>query len=112
MPIVRQTVRAQAGIAVLVIGLLSAGVCVPNGVSAYEEEEAQSVAPHRPTPSRPVAKQSADDRPMEEIEKQLNQVLKNQAEILQKFDAIQQRFDAVMEELRIIKVRATIRGSG
>ena len=37
------------------------------------------------------------------IEKKLDEILANQAAILQ-------RFDQVMEELRIIKVRATLRG--
>ena len=45
------------------------------------------------------------------IQKQLHQILKNQQEILTNQTAILQKFDAVMEELRIIKIRATIRGS-
>ena len=39
------------------------------------------------------------------LEKKLDEILANQQTILQKFDA-------VMEELRIIKVRATLRGGG
>ena len=46
-----------------------------------------------------------------EVEKRLNEILKNQERILANQDAILQKFDAVMEELRIIKVRATSRGS-
>lgn len=115
MPTFHQTLWARVGIVAVVIGLLNVSVCVPDGVSAYEEEETQTVTPPRPSPSRPAPKKPAEDRQaegrQEEIEKTLNQILKNQVEILQKFDAIQQRFDAVMEELRIIKVRATIRGS-
>ena len=45
------------------------------------------------------------------VEKQLRQILKNQQDILANQTAILQKFDAVMEELRIIKIRATLRGS-
>jgi len=91
------------------IGLLSGSVCLPSGVSAYEDQETQAAAPPHST-SRPAPKTSSDDRQRTEIEKKLNEILKNQTRILQRFDAIEQRFDAVMEELRIIKIRATLRG--
>ena len=42
-------------------------------------------------------------------EKKLAEILRNQEQILANQAAILQKFDAVMEELRIIKVRASIR---
>ncbi len=44
------------------------------------------------------------------VEKKLREILKNQEQILANQTTILQKFDAVMEELRIIKVRATLRG--
>ena len=44
------------------------------------------------------------------VEKKLREILKNQEQILANQTIILQKFDAVMEELRIIKIRATIRG--
>lgn len=41
-------------------------------------------------------------------EEKLREILKNQEQILANQATILQKFDAVMEELRIIKVRATI----
>lgn len=57
-------------------------------------------------PSAQEAKQPTQgDRAREaRIEQKLDQILSNQQTILQ-------RFDQVMEELRIVKVRATINGS-
>ena len=46
------------------------------------------------------------------LEKKLNEVLANQQQILTTQQAILQKFDAMMEELRIIKVRTTLRQSG
>ncbi len=45
------------------------------------------------------------------LERRLDELLANQATLLANQTEILQRFDAVMEELRIIKVRATSRGS-
>ncbi len=44
-----------------------------------------------------------------DVQRVLNQILKNEEQILANQQTMSQRFDAVMEELRIIKVRATIR---
>ncbi|MBI4341111.1 MAG: hypothetical protein HY598_02375 [Candidatus Omnitrophica bacterium] len=44
------------------------------------------------------------------VQKKFREILKNQEQILANQAAILQKFDAVMEELRIIKVRATLRG--
>lgn len=101
----------RAGTVVMGIGLLSGSVCLPHGVSAYEYEEGetQAAAPPHST-SRTAPKTSSENQQRTEIEKKLNEILKQQTQILQKFDAIEQRFDAVMEELRIIKIRATLRG--
>ena len=64
-------------------------------------------------PSGPSSAKKADASDLDEvaIQKQLRQILKNQQDILANQTAILQKFDAVMEELRIIKVRATLRGS-
>ena len=59
--------------------------------------------------AKSASKESGGDA--SQIEKRLNEILKNQERILANQDAILQKFDAVMEELRIIKIRATIRGS-
>ncbi len=48
-----------------------------------------------------AAAQSAHPKSTDPVEQKLDQILQNQQEILQ-------RFDAIMEELRIIKIRATI----
>ena len=45
------------------------------------------------------------------LEKKLDEIVANQQTILQNQQTILQKFDAVMEELRIIKVRATLAGS-
>ena len=53
------------------------------------------------------------DEPTDELgklQKQMKELLAQQKEVLANQATILQRFDAVMEELRIIKVRATIRG--
>ena len=59
-------------------------------------------------PAKPAGTSSASDtgkdKDLAAIERKLDQIIQTQSAILQKFDA-------VMEELRIIKVRATIRGS-
>jgi hypothetical protein len=105
----------SAGLVAVGIGALSLSVCAPEGVSAYEygeEERTPPVMPDRPAPARAVSSASSNDGRLEDLEKQLNNVLKHQEETLQKLDAVMERFDAVMEELRIIKVRATLRGSG
>ena len=47
-----------------------------------------------------------------EIEKKLKDILKNQEQILANQVIILQKFEAVMEELRIVKVRATMHGGG
>ena len=95
-----RTVGANARLLGLGIGL---GVCLWSaaGSLAYEEEGAAK-------PSRSVlggAKQterSISSQAKNSIEKKLDEILANQQTILQ-------RFDQVMEELRIIKVRATLR---
>lgn len=75
-----------AGVLILgvLVGLSASG---PLGVAAEEGASSRSSRGENAT-----------------LEDKLDQILSNQQLILQKFDA-------VMEELRIIKVRATLRGS-
>jgi hypothetical protein len=44
------------------------------------------------------------------VEDRLNEIIAKQNQILANQQTLFQRLDAMMEELRIIKVRATIRG--
>jgi len=59
-------------------------------------------------PPMPVAEKSRESKVnMALIEQKLEKILDNQTAILKNQQTILQRFDAVMEELRIIKMRAT-----
>lgn len=89
MSLKRQRIR------ILLASIVAAGVALCS-LSASHAAEGASKARRA---SDRVAKEKNRDA---ELEKKLDQILANQALILQKFDA-------VMEELRIIKVRATIR---
>jgi hypothetical protein len=55
-----------------------------------------------------AAVEATDD--LSKVQKQLKEILTKQEEILANQATLLQKFDVVMEELRIIKVRATIRG--
>ncbi len=60
--------------------------------------------------AKAAAKQSEPQVENPAVEKKLKEILKNQEQILANQQTILEKFAAVMEELRIIKVRATIRG--
>ena len=89
--------------------LMSAMVLI--GLSIGFWCEPFSLAEERPAIGR--ASKNAANSSIDEasLEKQLSKVLANQEKILANQEAILQKFDAVMEELRIIKVRASIHGS-
>ena len=84
----------------------SAGLWFQTASLAQEEEETR-----RPASSRSSVKQQVSSADIARLEKRLNEVLANQKTMLENQQAILQKFDAVMEELRIIKVRATLAGS-
>ena len=68
------------------------------GVSAQGEEEQKTKTSSRPRGSATTETGKLDSK----LEAKLNQILENQQKIFQ-------RFDEVMEELRIVKIRATLK---
>lgn len=79
-----------------------------------EETDANATPVYRSTRSvktaaakQPSAAESTSDEAR--VDRKLKEILANQEKILANQDTILQKFDAIMEELRIIKVRATIR---
>lgn len=68
-----------------------------------EEEEAATPLGTRTTARRTAGALAEQSK----IEKKLQQIIKNQEQILANQQTILGRFDAVMEELRIVKVRAS-----
>ena len=83
--------RARRGI--LVAGFVGLAVVLGLWATTTLAKEAASKTPSGKEPS------------LAQVEDKLDQILANQQTILG-------RFDAVMEELRIVKVRATLRGGG
>lgn len=90
--------RARKKTWVCVIGFI---LIILGAAKSYSAETASS-------PSTAKTKSASLDSAA--IDKKLKEVLENQKQILANQAAILQKFDAIMEELRIIKVRATIRG--
>ena len=88
--------------------LLAMGVAVTLSISLFSSPCLLAQEGSRSSGSS--AKKSPSKTEEADIEKRLKEILKNQEQILANQSAILQKFDAVMEELRIIKVRATIRG--
>ena len=86
------------------------GIAVwPATVSAEDEASDRSTRSSTTTagPATRSAKPAAtasSNNPNAKLEAKLDQILANQEQIFR-------RFDEVMEELRIVKVRATLRGS-
>ena len=72
-----------------------------------EESVTRTHAP-RSSAKKPEPSDTGDAQ----LQKQVAKILANQETILQNQTAILQKFDAMMEELRIIKVRASIHGGG
>ena len=85
---------------VLLIGLgIGFGVCLSLAVTSMAEETSRATRSVLGGAASGGSSASSNAG----LEKKLDQILANQETILQ-------RFDQVMEELRIIKVRATLRG--
>ena len=107
--------RTRTFFIVIVCGLLSLSLGGPRGFSAYETEEDGTTTSSSDSSSssrrQKMKPEEAGTSKEEKILKTLNEVLANQATILQRLDTVMFRFNEIMEELRIIKVRATIRGS-
>ena len=105
--------RRWTRIALIVVGgVMSMSLGGALGSSAYEAEDDRApTPPPRASSSHMQMKPEEGAGKEEKILKKLDEVLTNQATIRQRLDTVMQRFDEVMEELRIIKVRATIHGS-
>ena len=102
--------RTGATLAILLGAGIGIGLMVPPWSAAEEEGSAhrvpnRSVQEGKEKAGRPAAKAK------DPLERKVDEILANQAAILANQARILQRFDAVMEELRIVKVRATLRGS-
>ncbi len=99
----KQAQWRMLAVLMLVLGMSFGGVGVWSLTGACADNGATSRT------SRSSAKESgaADEA---RIERKLKQILENQEKILENQAAILQQFDLIMEELRIIKVRATLRG--
>jgi len=82
-------------VAAIGVGLGLAGVFSGRGASAQESAK-------KTTAARGISV-NVDEEQIKRLEEKLDQVLANQTKILE-------QFDVVKEELRIIKIRATLRG--
>ena len=90
----------RRGAWVLLIGLgVGLGICLSLAVTSMAEETSRATRSVLGGAASGGSSASSNAG----LEKKLDQILANQETILQ-------RFDQVMEELRIIKVRATLRG--
>ena len=85
----------------ILVGVLGMQLCV-SGVSHAED------TPTRGPAARTTTKKT-DSADLTRVERKLEKVLANQDTILANQQTIVKRFDEVMEELRIIKVRATLK---
>lgn len=93
-----QRTRLPMVLATCLIGAVSWGVAARSDAAATSKTRVSSSAAAGSEGSQ------ASDRKLAALEEKLEQVLANQQTILQKFDAL-------MEEMRIIKVRVSLRGS-
>lgn len=91
----------------LLVALVSGGALAAYADETASDEESQ---PHTQAPPAPVVTMTVTSPPprppaaadIAKLEQKLNEILQHQAQILQ-------RLDQVMEELRIVKIRATVR---
>ena len=109
----RAQTRQDCGTMWLLIGAgIGLAMCSrPAAMSAAEQEAARASRPGVSSASQELqssatsgSSSKADAKKNGDVDKKLDEILANQ-------QAIFQRLDQVMEELRIIKVRATSRGS-
>lgn len=108
----QQELRCLLVVMGIVIGV---GMLEPLLTLADEEETAVAhTTPHRTTTRHGAKKPASEssETSSDPILKRLNEILDNQKTILANQQTIFQKFDAVMEELRIVKVRATLHGGG
>ena len=79
------------------------GLTLAFGIGLWSQTGAQAEAPSRSSrpPRPPSAGKAGGDVDAKKLDAKLDQILANQEKILQ-------RFDEVMEELRIVKIRATL----
>ena len=102
----RRQVWSRSLVIVLTIGV---SVSLWSMAASSADEASDRASRSRTRSSVTSAEQSSQSDQSKEkdrdaqIERKLDEILSNQQTILQ-------RFDAVMEELRIIKIRATLRG--
>ena len=83
---------------------LAVGAGMLLGAAAvWSADAADASRSSRPSRAGTAKTAAAGDLDLSDIEEKLDEILSGQQAILKKFDA-------VMEELRIIKVRATLRG--
>jgi len=87
--------QRRLALAAVGLGLGLAGVFSGGGASAQESA-------NKTTTARGISVH-VDEEEIKRLEEKLDQVLANQTKILE-------QFDVVKEELRIIKIRATLRG--
>jgi hypothetical protein len=98
--------RAIAAIAILAGAALGSAVWLP----AAQGEEAKTSS-RAATTKKAVKKSAPSDASLSDeakILRKLDQILENQETLLASQQQIDSRFDAVMEELRIVKVRASL----
>ena len=91
----------------LVVGASIALGLWSHAAASDVEDSSRSSRPPRSSAKATGTKPSPDDQRAElvRLDEKLDRVLTNQERILKKFDE-------VLEELRIVKVRATLRGGG
>lgn len=93
----RSCSRRWLVIAAIGVGLALVGVFSARGASAQESARKAATA-------RPISvKNNVEEEQTKRLEEKLDRILANQTKILE-------QFDVVKEELRIIKIRATLRG--
>ena len=95
----RDPASRASRMAVGLIAALLVGALAHAGLRAAEEEAASGSRPRRT--SRSSAGKSASKLDERRIDQKLDEIIENQQKILK-------RFDEVMEELRIVKIRATL----
>ncbi len=96
---VRSLWRRRAWLLLIGSGI-GLGVCLWSAAGSLAEEAAKASRSVLGGPRE--TKSSASSLKGDDLEKKLDEILANQQAILE-------RFDQVMEELRIIKIRATLR---
>ncbi len=98
---------------IVIVGVVIGIGMMPLSRVFSDEEATAPPTTSRRTPTRHSTKKPASEShetPSDPMSRRLEEILDNQRTILANQQTILQKFDAVMEELRIIKVRASLRG--